>query len=242
MMSSLKVCVFLPAYNESKSVEMVINEVRRYLPEAEIVVIDDGSRDKTAEVAAAAGAVVLKLPFNLGIGGAVQTGLRFAYRQGFAVALEIDADGQHQARFAPSLIEALREADLVIGSRFIKDSAYRSSIMRRFGIHTFSWLIRLVTGVRIYDSTSGFRAYGPRALSYLAESYPADFPEPESIVLLLRRGYKIKEVSVEMSKRLTGESIVGKSDLSWKAAYFVLSNAIAIVFLGLKLKFFHDKP
>ena len=234
-MNTTRVCVIIPAYNEEATVASVINRVRQYLPHAAIVVVNDGSHDRTAEVAAGAGAIILNLPFNLGIGGAVQTGLKYAHRGGYHAALEIDADGQHDPKHAPELLAALHTsgADMIIGSRFIADTAYRSSNLRRFGIHVFSYLIKLVTRQRIYDSTSGFRAYSPRALARFAQAYPTDFPEPESIVTLLKAGGRIKEVPVTMQDRQHGVSVVGR-DLSFRASYFVLSNAIAILVSGIK--------
>lgn len=230
--------MFLPAYNEEESVESVIDMVYMMLPEARVVVVNDGSSDQTAWRAQQRGATVLDLPFNLGIGGAVQTGLKFAQRGGFDVAVEVDADGQHDPHFIQQLIQELERSgsDMVIGSRFASEPSYRSSQLRLVGIRLFAGLIRLVTGRRINDSTSGFRAYNRRAINFLSQRYPADFPEPESIVMLLNAGYRVQETSVIMHKRTTGQSVVGKSDFSWKGAYFVLSNAIAILVSGLKPK------
>lgn len=234
---NFRTCVIIPAFNEEKTVGAVIASTRRYLPNSEIVIINDGSLDATAHLARKAGATVLDLPFNLGIGGAVQTGLKYAYRGGFDAALEIDADGQHDPVNGPQLLKTLQEeqADMVIGSRFIKNTAYQSSVLRRFGIHLFSWLIKMVTGKRIYDSTSGFRAYNRKTLRFLAHQYPADFPEPESIVMLLMAGFRIREVPVQMYHRQKGVSVVAH-DMSWRALYFVISNAIAILVSSIKPK------
>jgi len=240
-MDDNRICVFMPAYNEESSVVEVIERVSQFLPGARVVVINDGSFDKTVERAEQAGARVIDLPFNLGIGGAVQAGLKYAWRNGFEVAIEIDADGQHDPSYARKLVEALDEADMVIGSRFVADTDYRSSTLRRFGIHLFSWLIQQATGKRVYDTTSGYRAYNRKAMRFLSYYYPADFPEPESIVMLLLKGFKIKEVPVEMSKRLAGESVVGKSDFSFKGAYFLVSNAIAILLMSVKARVYYGK-
>lgn len=237
---ALSVCAVIPAYNEESSLAAVIRAVRQVLPAATIVVVNDGSIDATRDVAIREGVRVLDLPFNLGIGGAVQTGLKLGWREGYDVVVEIDADGQHDPTFAQKLVDALmaEKADLVIGSRFITSTAYRSSVLRRFGIHVFSFLIKLVTGRRIYDSTSGYRAYNRRALAFLSNRYPTDFPEPESIVMLLQHGFSIVEVPVEMGQRKTGQSVVGH-DVSFKAGYFVVSNAIAILVSSLKRKDTH---
>ena len=245
MSDKQRICVIIPALNEEKAIGPVINSVRQHLPNSHIVVMNDGSTDNTKAVASANGAKVLDLPFNLGIGGAVQTGLKYAYRNGYDVAVEIDADGQHGPQYAPQLVKALAEGDsqpaVVIGSRFVKSSDYRSSVLRRFGIHIFSALIKFVTRQRIYDSTSGFRAYSRRAMQMLSHRYPTDFPEPESIVMLLNAGLTIEEVPVEMHERQAGQSVVG-SDLSFRALYFVLSNAIAILLTGLKHHLRHARP
>lgn len=231
-----RLCVIIPAHNEEKSISSVIYHVRENLPDSDMVVIDDGSDDATEQVALRTGANVIHLPFNLGIGGAVQTGLKYAYRNGYDIAIEIDADGQHNPAFAPDLVKKIYESqdvDMVIGSRFISDTTYRSSPLRKIGIHTFSYLIKLVTKTRVYDSTSGYRAYNRRALQLFSHYYPTDFPEPESIVVLLRANLHLAEVPVTMEQRTSGTSVVGR-DLSFKAAYFVLSNAIAIMMSSFK--------
>ncbi len=233
-----RVCVIMPAYNEAASVGRVVHQVRQHAPLAHIVVINDGSSDGTEQEARRAGAQVITLPFNLGIGGAVQTGLKYARREGFDVAVEIDADGQHDPVYIPQLVDSVLqpETDMVIGSRFATQTMYRASWLRWLGIRILSQLRKLVTGARIYDATSGYRAYHKRSLPFLAGRYPADFPEPESIVMLLNAGFRIQELPMAMNHRVSGESVVGKSDLSWRGAYFVLSNAIAILVSGLKEK------
>ncbi len=233
-----KVCVIMPAYNEAASVGEVIQKIRRYASEADIVVVNDGSTDGTRRAALQAGAKALELPINLGIGGAVQTGLKYAYRRGCEIAVEVDADGQHDPRHIPQLVDKVvsRKADMAIGSRFYGNRAYHSSWLRMLGIRIFSQLIRLVTGRKIYDSTSGFRAYSRPALAFLSRRYPADFPEPESIVMLLNAGFKVEEVPTSINDRQAGESVVGGNDFTLRAAYFVVSNAIAILVSGLKAK------
>jgi glycosyltransferase involved in cell wall biosynthesis len=228
----------MPAFNEARTVADVIGRVRRSVPDADIVVINDGSTDHTEAEAQQAGAVVLSLPFNLGIGGAVQTGLKYAHRQAYEVAVEVDADGQHDPIYISRLVQLVTagDADMAIGSRFLEETAYESSWLRLAGIKIFSYLIWLVTGKEIFDSTSGYRAYGQAAISFLARRYPTDFPEPESIVMLLNAGFRIRELPMSMQERTTGQSVIGKSDWSFRAAYFVLSNAIAILVSSLKDK------
>ena len=233
-----RVCVIMPAFNEAASVGEVVKRVRQEVPLADIVVINDGSSDQTRQVADRYGAKVLTLPFNLGIGGAVQTGLKYTYRQGYDVVVEIDADGQHDPSYISQLVGEVTSgrADMVIGSRFVANTTYRSSWLRLLGIRIFSVLIKLVTGTKIYDSTSGYRAYDSRVIEFLSRRYPADFPEPESIVMLLNAGFRVREVPMLMNDRQAGESVMGKSDISYRAAYFVLSNAIAILVSSLKAK------
>jgi len=239
MTNSERVCVIIPAYNEEETLPDVLHLVKKNAPTAGVVVMNDGSHDATSLVAHEHGVPVLDLPINLGIGGAVQTGIKYAYRHGYDVAIELDGDGQHDPKHIPELLSAVRKdggPDVAIGSRFVQNSDYRASLMRQFGIHLFSFLIHLVTGKRIYDSTSGYRAYNRRAMQFLQSEYPADFPEPESIVMLLVNGYRISEVPVEMHERQGGESVV-QSDISWRAVYFVVSNAIAIVLTGLSTRY-----
>lgn len=178
------------------------------------------------------GITVLDLPINLGIGGAVQTGLIYAARNNFDVAIQVDGDGQHDPIFIKPILEVLEknEADMIIGSRFLNRAGFKSSPMRIFGIRVFSYLIYLVTGKYIYDSTSGFRAYNKRALAYAAEHYPTDFPEPESIVMMFQQGFRLKEVPVIMKERQGGVSSVRPL----KAVYFVISNSIAILISAMK--------
>lgn len=224
--------VIMPAYNEEKSVASVIHRVRASCPDIPIAVINDGSTDHTHQVAKVTGAIVLDVPFNLGIGGAVQTGLKYAAEHGYERAIEIDADGQHNPAYVDRLLQAMNQtnADMVIGSRFVQKTRYKATFMRYLGIAIFSDLIRLVCGQRVYDTTSGFRIYNRRAIEFLAHHYPIDFPEPESIVMLLKNGYKIKEVPVEMRKRQGGISSV----IHWRAAYFMTSISIAIIISALK--------
>lgn len=229
-----KVCIIVPAYNEESSLAEVVQSIHRYYPMADVVVVNDASTDNTKEVASSLNVPVLDLPINLGIGGAMQTGFIYAVRKGYDMAMQVDGDGQHDPRFIPEIIDLLEknQADIVIGSRFLKRVGYTSSFMRLFGIRLFAYLIGLVTDKRIYDSTSGFRAYNRSALEFAARHYPSDFPEPESIVTFLRNGFRIREVSVAMRPRTTGISSVRP----FKAAYFVVSNAIAIVLSGFKEK------
>lgn len=201
----------MPAYNEAGTIKHTIKEVRSFPSPLDILVINDASTDATEQEAAEAGALVASLPFNLGIGGAVQTGFQFAREHGYAVAVQIDGDGQHDIRFLKDLLEPVLEdqADIVIGSRFLPPYlGYQSSSIRRLGIHFFSWLIGSLTGRRVTDPTSGFRGYNRRMIELFAEHYPQDYPEPEAIVLASRIGARVREVPVQMREREAGHSSI----------------------------------
>lgn len=204
-----EVAVLVPAYNEGETVRGVIEEVRRALPDAEIVVIDDGSTDRTAEAARLAGAVVLELPFNVGIGGAMQTGFLYAKERGFSAAVQVDGDGQHTPAEIPRLLDELdRGADMVIGSRFVERGAYRAPLSRRLGMLFFAFTISTLVGRKFHDTTSGFRASGIRAIEYFANRYPSDYPEPEAIVLLCRAGLHVREIPATIRERGGGASSI----------------------------------
>lgn len=205
-----RVLVLIPAYNEAVSLPAVVSDLRAHYPAADVVVIDDGSTDQTAAVARGLGVQLLALPYNLGIGGAVQTGLRLAARQGYDCAVQFDGDGQHRADQLPALLAPLlaRQADAAIGSRFLRPGGYQAPPGRRVGIAIFRRVNTLIVGQTITDNTSGFRAYGRAALAYLAEAYPHDYPEPESVVTLCRQGFRVVEVPVLMRERQGGRSSI----------------------------------
>jgi len=192
------------------------------------VVIDDGSTDRTSQVAAAAGARVVQLPKNLGIGGAVQTGLRLAWREGFSCAVQIDGDGQHPPHELGKLFAAFRGSptpDLVVGTRYGDDrQGFQSTVLRRLGSGWLRWVLRAVAGVRSTDPTSGYRLYGPRALALFERTYPYDYPEPESLAMARAAGLNITEVPVVMRPRTAGSSSIR----SWRTAYYMLKVSIAV--------------
>ena len=192
------------------SIAKVIEEIQVLQRNYDIVVIDDGSTDRTFETAAKTGVAVLRLPVNLGIGGAVQTGFRYALRKKYDVVVQVDGDGQHDPKYIENLIEPIEssKAGVVIGSRFLKATGYRSTTTRRLGILLFSLLNSWIIGQKVTDNTAGFRAYNRKAFEYLAASYPPDYPEPESVVLLGRRGFRITEVPVDMRPRMGGKSSI----------------------------------
>lgn len=209
IVDELRVLFILPAFNEVGSVARVVDNLRANMPRAGIVVIDDGSTDGTAG-AVPGHAVCLRLPFNLGIGGAVQTGYRYAFQNGYDIAIQVDADGQHPADQVPLLLETMKRenADLVIGTRFYPGGTYRQSPSRMTGIVILRNLIRVLTGVRVSDCTSGFRAANRRVIEAFAHWYPEDYPEPEVSLLVIRHGFKLVEQPVHMDQRTTGTTSI----------------------------------
>ena len=207
-----KILVIVPAYNEEGSVGKVVEEVHTHLSQAEVLVVNDGSTDLTSEIAKSKGAIVLNLPFNLGIGGAMQAGYQYANEKGYDIAIQVDGDGQHDPKEIGKLLKALQEKkiDMAIGSRFIGDLGYKSSTMRRIGISIFSQVISMIVRQRITDPTSGFRASNRKAIQLFASNYPQDYPEPEVVILLHQCHLKMEEVPVGMSERYSGESSITK--------------------------------
>ena len=202
--------VIIPAFNEAKSLPAVAEGLRRHAPGLDVVVVDDGSTDGTAAVAASLGLRVLRLPVNLGIGGAVQTGYLWAAAHGHDAAVQLDGDGQHDPADLAALLGPIErgEADLVIGSRFLTREGFQSTGARRAGIRWLSLLLRLRAGARVTDPTSGLRAAGPRAIALFAGAYPSDYPEPEAISLASRAGLTVAEVPARMRPRVHGESSI----------------------------------
>jgi len=202
--------VIVPAYNEAETIQRVVRDLTRHAPWADVLVVNDGSRDATAQVARQAGVKVITLPVNLGIGGAVQTGYQYAYQQGYDVAFQFDGDAQHRARLLGPLAAPILagQADLVVGSRFLRPRGMTASGMRWVGIKMLSALISAAIGQRVTDPTSGFRAAGRRAIELFATEYPQDYPEPESLVLVHQQGLRVGEVPSTMRRRLKGVSSI----------------------------------
>jgi glycosyltransferase involved in cell wall biosynthesis len=221
-----KLLVIIPAYNEEGSVGKVIEEVKIHLSQVDILVVNDGSADLTSEKAKSSGATVVDLPFNLGIGGAMQAGYKYAWAKGYDIAIQVDADGQHDPKEIPKLLHALKEkrVDMVIGSRFLGDSEFKSSMTRRMGISVLSKVISTIARQKITDPTSGFRAVNRKAIRLFASDYPQDYPEPEVVVLLHQCGLKMGEVPVGMSKRYSGESSITKI----RSIYYMVKVLLAI--------------
>lgn len=227
---SPRVLAVVPAFNEAGSIAGVVAEIRRCAPSVDVVVIDDGSTDATGALAEKAGATVLQLPFNVGIGGTVQTGYQYALSRGYDVAVQVDGDGQHDPSEIERLTGPLRsgEADMAIGTRFRGEGTYRSPLARRIGIQMFARIVSLMVRQRVTDTTSGFRAVNRSGIQLFARDYPNDYPEVESIVLLCRHGLTVTEVPVEMRERETGTSSITVVE----SIYYVVKVTLALV-IGL---------
>ncbi len=225
-----RVLVIIPAYNEEDSLGRVIREVKAAVSTADVVVIDDGSTDATSEIAEGYGATLIKLPYNLGIGSAMQAGFMFARDRHYDVAIQVDGDGQHDPYEIPDLLHKLEEAagDVIIGSRYIEDRGYITPWLRRTGIIILSAFISCIVGQRVTDPTSGFRAINRRAIDLCAEDYPFDYPEPEAIVIFKRAGLSLREIPVAMNPRYGGQSSI----TPLRSAYYMVKVMMAI-FIGL---------
>jgi len=225
--------VLIPAYNEEGAIGHVISGVQQVLPQANIVVIDDCSTDNTIEAAQNAGATVVSLPCNLGIGGAVQTGFKFAREFGFDIVVRLDGDGQHDPKETLQLIAALKseQADAVFGSRFIgKDSQMKIPISRRLGIKTFAFLVTMLTGERATDTTSGFMCLNRYAIDVLADHLPQDYPEVEGRIILHKARLTSLELPVLMRSRFAGMSSIN----SWRSIYYAFKVSIAALICAMK--------
>jgi glycosyltransferase involved in cell wall biosynthesis len=229
-LAELKRLAIVPAYNEEASIGRVIDEIRVLDPAFDVVVVDDGSVDQTAAVAYERGVHVVRLPFNLGIGGAMQTGYRFALEHGYDLAVQIDGDGQHDPRELPKILQPLLDgrADLVVGSRFGSDGAFRSSAARRIGIRVFASVVSAVVGQRVTDTTSGFRAVNKGGIALFAADYPHDYPEVEATVMCVKHKLRLTEVPVRMRERTGGQSSI----TAYRSVYYMTKVLLAI-FVGL---------
>ena len=225
-LAELKRIAIVPALNEEETVGRVIDEINAFDPGFDVVVVDDGSTDRTAGVAADRGAHVLRLPFNLGIGGAMQTGYRFAFEQGYDVAVQIDGDGQHDPTQLPKILSPVLagETDLCVGSRFTGEGAYRSSFARRIGIKIFARVVSAIVRQKVTDTTSGFRAVNRRGIALFAADYPHDYPEVEATVLLVKHKLRLKEVPVAMRERGGGTSSI----TALRSVYYMAKVLLAI--------------
>jgi glycosyltransferase involved in cell wall biosynthesis len=222
--------VIVPALNEERSIAGVVRSIREAVPAADVCVVDDGSTDRTAAVAADLGAIVLRIAVNLGIGGAVQAGYLWARDHGYDVAAQIDGDGQHDPSNLVAALERIAGgADLVIGSRFLVQEVhgFRSTPLRRAGIRYLSAFLRLRCGAQVTDPTSGFRVAGRRAIELFARRYPSDYPEPEAIALAVRSGLVVEEIAVQMQGRAHGRSSID----ALRTLYYLVKVSLGLVLL-----------
>ncbi len=232
-MTGRRIVAVVPAWNESGAIGRVVDEIMAVDPSVDVVVVDDASSDDTAEVAEARGAVVLRLPFNVGIGGAVQTGFRFALAEGYELAVRLDGDGQHDASEIPRILGPVEagEADLVIGSRFVDGTgSYRPPLARRLGIRVFARLVSLLGGQRVTDTTSGFVALDRRGIELFAREYPHDYPEVEATLVALRSGLRLAQVQVEMRERASGSSSI----TFVRSLYYIVKVMLALLVASLR--------
>lgn len=227
----MKALVIVPAYNEETNLPFVLQDLQGFA--GDVLVVNDGSKDGTEAVARRLGVPLVSHPFNLGIGGSVQTGIKYALRNGYDYAIQFDGDGQHRADQIGEIIAKVEagKADLVIGARTLPEG-YKCGFSRKIGSVIFSLLIRLLTGKRIADPTAGFRCYGPDALRLFSLTYPDDYPEVESIITAHRNGLTVVEVPVVMRQRLSGHSSINRR----KSAYYMLKVTLALVVDAMREK------
>lgn len=231
----MKTLIIIPAYNESLNIENTVNKIINYNKKSknkvDYIIINDGSTDNTISVCKKNKYNVINLVNNLGIGGAVQTGYKYAFDNNYDVAIQFDGDGQHDEKYIDLLIEEIKKGnDFVIGSRFVSElSKFKSTTTRRIGIKIISLLIKICTGRRIYDPTSGFRAGNRSVIEMFSKHYASEYPEPESTVELLNKGYKVSEIPVEMHEREFGTSSIKPL----KSIYYMISVSIAIIITSI---------
>ena len=235
----MKVLMIIPAYNEAKSIVNTVKSLEAFNSDRhtlDYVIINDGSKDNTREVCIENKLNFVDLPMNLGIGGAVQTGYKYALVNNYDIAIQFDGDGQHDANYIINLVEEIEKGyDIAIGSRFVKElSEFKSTRIRRIGINFLSRLIKLVSGKRVYDPTSGFRAANRRVIEEFANEYPIDYPEPDTIVSIIKKGYKVSEIPVKMNERKEGTSSLTTN--IFKPVYYMIKVSLAIIITALSTK------
>ena len=240
-MQSPKILIVIPAYNEVSTIARLIQEIKKQHPQISTLVINDGSSDGTGQEARRAGSLVVNHPYNLGIGGAVQTGFKVAARENYDIVIQIDGDSQHDPVYLNDLLHPIltNQSDFVIGSRFIGEhTGFQSTFGRRIGIRFFVFLLNILTGIRLTDPTSGFRAVNRKLICFFAEYYPIDYPEPEAIKMAKRFGARIAEVPVKMRKRLGGISSIRY----FKTIYYMIKVTFAILIDTLKQNPYKGAP
>ncbi len=233
----MKVLLIIPSYNEEENVlnnyKRIVKHNEKYKTNYDVIIVNDGSKDKTEKICKENNIPYISLIHNLGIGGAVQTGYKYAYEHGYDVAVQFDGDGQHDVRYVENIIKPLKDkkADMVIGSRFIDKSSseFKTSRARRIGIKLISFFIKIITRKKIYDTTSGFRAVDKKLIERFANNYPVEYPEPVSTTEVLRLGYRVEEIPVSMNERENGVSSIK----AWKNVYYMVNVILSIIIIGL---------
>ena len=228
----MKKLVIIPAYNEEGGIVKTVTDVVENAKDFDYVVINDCSKDNTLKICREHNFNVVNLPVNMGIGGGVQTGYMYAYRNGYDIAVQFDGDGQHNASYLTEMSEKLvkEQLDMVIGSRYIEKEGFQSSGMRRLGIRYFTGLIKLLAGKKITDPTSGMRMINRKIMKQFSEEYPKDYPEPESVVTILKEGAKVEEIPVKMNAREEGVSSISPS----KSIYYMVKVSIAVLIAAIR--------
>jgi glycosyltransferase involved in cell wall biosynthesis len=227
---AMKRIAIVPAYNEELNIGRVIDELRAFDPGLHVVIVSDGSLDRTAEIALEHGAHVVKLPFNLGIGGAVQTGFRYAHENGYELVVRCDGDGQHDPSQLPKVLAPVLagDADIAVGSRFAGGEGYRSSATRRVGIRLLALIVSAIARQRVTDTTSGFQALNAKALALFAADYPHDYPEVEGMVMTIKHRLRLCEVPVTMREREHG-----RSSITALRSFYYMAKVLLALFVGL---------
>lgn len=233
----MKVLLIIPSYNEEENVLRNYQRIENFNKKSKIkydaIIINDGSKDKTEQICKDNNLPYISLVHNLGIGGAVQTGYKYAFDNNYDIAVQFDGDGQHDVNYVKNIINPIinGKVDMTIGSRFIdkKSSKFKSSFSRRIGIKLISFFIKLVSRKKIYDTTSGFRAVNKKIMKEFANEYPVEYPEPITTVEVIKKGYKVKEIPVSMNERENGSSSIK----TWKNIYYMLNVIISIIITGI---------
>lgn len=228
----MKKLIIIPAYNEEGGIVKTITDIREHAKGFDYVIVNDCSKDNTLDICRQHGYPVINLPVNMGIGGGVQTGYLYAYRNGYDIAVQFDGDGQHNASYLEDMAEKLLQEnlDMVIGSRYIEKQGFQSSGMRRIGIRYFTVLIKILTGQTITDPTSGMRMINRDIMRMFAEDYPKDYPEPESVVAILKRKKHVAEIPVQMNARGEGISSISPA----KSVYYMIKVTLAVLVAALR--------
>lgn len=228
----MRVLVIIPAYNEEHTIKNVVRKIEMCIPHVDILVINDGSTDATSQKARGTGVNVIDLPFNLGIGGAMQTGYLYARKNNYDIAVQVDADGQHDPGYIKNLIEPIVNdmADVVVGSRYVNKTGYQSSVCRRIGILFFSILVSFLINQKVKDTTSGFRAVNRKVIEYYADHYPTDYPEVDVLVKLKKRNFRIVELPVKMLERQGGKSSI----TALRSVYYMIKVSLSLLIGSLR--------